>query len=172
MEEVISEETWLEEEDFSLPEKKASADDFQSEDSEESEDKPPPKASSKPMIRYSFEPVKELFEDYIGIVIVAYTTYDENILDIEKRVILKLIAEVLFESNSIVLKLNTITGEYGGYIKITPGINGQFAEIKTTEHPAEETQYRFSFFGGDSLEYVDKKGEGKIYYSSSQYIKS
>jgi hypothetical protein len=116
--------------------------------------------------------VRELFEDYIGIPIVGYITFKDGTLDLEKKVITKIITSVKIDGSVVVLTLSKPDATYGGYVKLSPVANGQFSEIKSDEESTPASHYRISFYGGDSIEYQDKNRVGQIYYSSGRYNKS
>lgn len=110
----------------------------------------------------SLDNVKEMFESYIGIIITGFITHQEDIPDIEHRVRGCLVGGVEVRGHDIYLKLYKISGNHGGYIKISPSIGGQFTENSPNDNPSTACRYRIIFFGEDQVEYEDSDGKGKI----------
>ena len=110
----------------------------------------------------TLDAVRDFYESYIGVVITGFHTYGEDIKDLEAKIQTKIITETKIEKNNLYLKLLTINGKHGGYIKISPEVNGLFAEKTGDADPSWATRYRIDFYGGDCVEYIDTDSAGTI----------
>jgi hypothetical protein len=107
---------------------------------------------------------QELIEGYIGIPITSFESYFEDIEDLNDKISSKIIVGTEIIGTSLYLSLSHINGKYGGYIKLSPEINGQFAERIIDDEPSWHSRYRVNFYGGDSFEYIDSDMKGGISY--------
>lgn len=108
------------------------------------------------------EQIKMFMEEYVGLIISGFSSYSDDIANIEDYVAGKILTEVRISGNIINLKISTMSGEEVGIVKISPTINGQFAEKGHVDYPASFSRYRILFYGGDAIEYMDSKNEGTI----------
>lgn len=111
------------------------------------------------------------FEDYIGLTILEFVTYYDDVEDIESDIQGKMIVGVKTSSDKLYLILNTATGKYAGRLCITPKINGSFVEGEPGAPPLTETRYRLNLYGSTFIEYVDLDLDGNITYSD-MFMKS
>lgn len=136
----------------------------------ESEIKSEPKIEHNPddepteVVSFSLEPVKEFLEDFIGIAIIGFKKYHDQIPDLNLQIQKKIIAGVIIKDQAIWIKLSNFNGIDGGYLKIQPSIVGEFASIGSEDEVMDRTLYRLNFFGGSCLEYLDHKLENAITY--------
>lgn len=117
--------------------------------------------------QFMLEPLKDLFASYVGVVVTGFITYKPDVLDLEKRIapgkgVLKLVSDIEYDQKDLWIKLNTHNGGHGGYIKISPSINGQFVEKPSDEDPDKMARYRIKFMGEDCVEYIDADNLGQI----------
>jgi hypothetical protein len=118
--------------------------------------------SSEDEDEITLEPVREFFESYIGVFIVGFIAFGEDIQDLETDTAAKMIIGTEIREDELYLKLSTLNSKYGGYLKISPQINGQFAERSKEDQPAMDSRYRINFYGGDCIEYMDSDEVGNI----------
>lgn len=109
-------------------------------------------------------PVKAFLEDFIGVIITGFSSFNDEIKDLEKYVQAKMVTNVEIKDKDIWIGLSKIDGTPGGYLKISPTIFGQFAETNIKEQPLIDSLYHIAFYGGVVLEYTDFKGKGMISY--------
>lgn len=109
-------------------------------------------------------PVQKFLEDFIGVIIIGFETYNDQIKNLERDIQAKMVVGVEVRDKDIWLKLSKINGKAGGYLKISPTVFGQFAESSDKDQAMVDALYQLTFYGGVVLEYTDFKGKGMIKY--------
>jgi hypothetical protein len=108
--------------------------------------------------------VKDLFDSYVGIFVMGFLTYKDDIPDIEPKIQTLIIAGTEIRGNDLWVKLTKVSGGHGGYIKISPSVYGQFVEKSSKDEPTKASRYRIHLYGEDAIEYVDQNNSGQISY--------
>lgn len=106
--------------------------------------------------------LQEFFEDFIGVIMVGFNSYNQSILNLNNLIQAKMITSVRFEKNSFWIELTNLSNLPGGFIKITPTKAGQFMELEANSAPTIDSMYRILFLGGDAFEYLDTEKGGSI----------
>jgi hypothetical protein len=114
------------------------------------------------MMPFSLEPIQEFLEDFIGLAIIEFKSYNDNVGDLTSDVKGKIIAKIIPSSGFLWVKLSKLNGVDGGYLKVKPNIVGEFASMDFEDEVVDRTLYRIVFFGGACLEYLDHNTEGVI----------
>ena len=115
---------------------------------------------------YSLEEVRDAFEDYIGLIIVEFEAYDDNIEDIEEDILGKMITQIDTDNKNIYIGLADLSGNRGGFISLEPTITGRFAErIDDGMMSNWSAKYKITFIGGASIEYMDTQRTGSVSYT-------
>jgi hypothetical protein len=113
-------------------------------------------------LEFNLEPAKDFMETYIGVAIIGFETYHEDVEDLNDDVFGKIVVAVSVEGDSLLLKLNSLNGKPAGMLELAPSTKGQFAE--NTDGPIWASRYRIVFFGGDFFEYIDHAFEGSLHF--------
>lgn len=113
---------------------------------------------------FELEGVKEFLEDFLGVVIIGFETYDPSVPNLESDIEAKLISEVSLDGENFTLGLSSLNGVPAGSLVISPSIEGQFAESIVDERALNNSMYRLIFYGGDSFDYLDSTKKGTVVY--------
>lgn len=100
--------------------------------------------------------LKDFFYEYVGYTIINFTEYKENSPTKGKAINNKIITDVSYDREHIILKLSTLNGRRAGKVIVSVGDNGMFVEKNTDEEESNFTKYRFEFMDGSVIEYVDR----------------
>ena len=118
------------------------------------------------IMEYDLEDIREAFEDYIGLIIVSFKTFNYDIEDIEDKIFGKMLAGIKVDGNKVYMQLSDLSGNNAGQIMLVPTMTGQFIETDNNNWvPTWATRYKLSFVGGACIEYVDGVDTGKVSYS-------
>ncbi len=111
------------------------------------------------------EPIKEVFEDYIGVIIVGFERFQRNVPNLEANIVKKMIVEVQSSEKEILLKLVNINDNSdGGVIILTPNITGEVEELENDVEPDDTAVFRFVFYGGNAIDYLDVEEGYEVIY--------
>lgn len=119
--------------------------------------------------------VLELIKDFIGVVITGFERFNDDIQNIENKMISKFITGVYkhYDEASIVLSLSNLDNTFGGYLKLNVTDSGYFSELdnafKEERDDEQNIRYQIKFFGDAILEYADdyeNEHPGSIEYFS------
>lgn len=99
--------------------------------------------------------VKEFLDEYIGVCITGFETYEDYIPDLEKKITSKMVTAVEIIGESIWMELSKINGAPGGYLRINPSFDGEFIEKDVEADPYEDSKFKIIFIDGDAIEYID-----------------
>lgn len=113
-------------------------------------------------IELELDPIKNFIEEYIGLIITDFSTYNEDIEDLKIPLVGSMVTKVDITDNSIEIELSNLSGNRIGIAKMTPTLSGQFAEKSFNDYPSEFSRYRISFYGGESIEYLDRNYDGGL----------
>ena len=92
------------------------------------------KLEEKPQVEFDdysaleLEPVRTFLEDFTGVLITKFVTYDENVKDLEADIKAKMVVGIELVEKDLWIKLSKMGGAHGGYLKISPTVHGQFTE--------------------------------------------
>jgi hypothetical protein len=110
--------------------------------------------------------IRDAFEDYIGLIIVNFETYDDDISDIENQIAGKMVTRITSDRKNIHIGLSSLTGNSGGQISLKPTITGQFAErMDDGMMPIWSAKYKITFVGGACIEYIDTHDTGSVSFA-------
>lgn len=116
--------------------------------------------------------VDEFFQSYIGVLITGFTTFHDEIEDIEMFLQAKMIVSTVIRGESLCIGLARPNGQSAGHIKLSPKVDSRFLDSDGVEEPTLRTRYRLYFYGGDCLEYIDADDLGMISYHSETLMES
>jgi len=112
----------------------------------------------------TLDAVRDFCEEFTGVLIVGFISYGDDIRNLDSQVSTKMIVGADVRGRHLYLTLNTLTGRHGGYLKISPEVNGVFTEREVDDDPSQSSRYRLEFYGGDCFEYIDPDSVGTISY--------
>ena len=119
--------------------------------------------SDKTEEKIHIKPVKEFFEDYIGLIVLDFENFYEKSFDVKNNMQLKMLTTVTEGQDNLILKFETIANPSDfNLISVTPKTKGQFTERQSQIDPDEVTIYRITFFGGHIVDYSNENLDGSI----------
>ncbi len=119
--------------------------------------------SDKTEEKIHIKPVKEFFEDYIGLIVLDFENFYEKSFDVKNNMQLKMLTTVTEGHDNLILKFETIANPSDfNLISVTPKTKGQFTERQSQIDPDEVTIYRITFFGGHIVDYSNENLDGSI----------
>jgi hypothetical protein len=117
---------------------------------------------------YDLEPIRSFIDEYIGLVIVNFTPFKNDVENLENNLSGKIITGVKILENKLQIKVVSLSGKTNGVIEMSPSLTGQFAERYNQDDPDSSSRYRIIFLGGHSIEYLDNEDNGSITYYDYQ----
>ena len=92
-------------------------------------------------------PVQKFLEDFIGVIIVGFDSFNDKIKDLQADIQGKMVVGVELKDKDLWIKLSKINGKPGGYLKVSPTIFGQFTEGSERDHAMVDALYQLNFYG-------------------------
>jgi hypothetical protein len=113
-------------------------------------------------------PVKDFFDEYIGVIITGYDVFADDLEDLELKICPSIISSVNIDNENIYIELININGTNKGCLKITPTRKGEFAQRGSNDKEIWASRYRINLYGGESIEYLDSDHKGIALFIEDQ----
>lgn len=119
--------------------------------------------------RMDLNDVQKFFEDYIGLVIVGFESYREEIDDFDDDLAAKMITAIKHDDENVYIILSKLHGGgQAGQLILSPSLYGLFTAKMGQADPERDSQYKIFFVGDQHIEYLDGEELAVITYEGTE----